>query len=161
MAEVRVAYLTFSQWRPRGGGIWKEQVNTPLKVSPSAWEGYADMPLYLNVGLREGACASSPHSPHHIYLYGGYCEGIHQGSLYRLSLQDLQWTELSSKGDRSPMPKYGCGMVQYDGSLCVFGGYGRPPLGPTQPGAEFVKGKDGAGWTNELHVFDLSEGEGV
>lgn len=60
------------------------------------------------------------------------------------------------------MPKYGCGMVQYDGSLYVFGGYGRPRPGPTQPGAQFVEQHlSVAGWTNELHVFNLSEGEGV
>ena len=30
------------------------------------------------------------------------------------------------------------------------------PSGPTQPGAQW----DG-GWTNELHTFELEEGEGV
>ena len=58
------------------------------------------------------------------------------------------------------MPKVGCGMVQYDGSLYVFGGYGKPRPGHTQPGAEFVKDRlDDTGYTNELHVFNFSEGE--
>ena len=52
-------------------------------------------------------------------------------------------------------------MIAYGSSLVVFGGYGSP-CGPTQPGAEFVKNDnytDGSGWSNELHVFDVMEGE--
>ena len=51
-------------------------------------------------------------------------------------------------------------MVTYGSKLVLFGGYG-PTSGPTQPGAEFVKsGKNTSGWTNELHTFDVGEGEG-
>ena len=52
-------------------------------------------------------------------------------------------------------------MIAYDKKLVLFGGYGIPS-GPTQPGAQFVKNTQytsGSGWTNELHVFDLEEGE--
>ena len=54
-------------------------------------------------------------------------------------------------------------MVTYGNMLILFGGYGYPS-GPTQPGAEFKKDSKftgGAGWTNELHTFDLKEGEGM
>ena len=44
--------------------------------------------------------------------------------------------------------------------LAVFGGYGIP-AGPTQPGAMFTKDTlnyiDWLGWSNELHVFDITE----
>ncbi len=59
------------------------------------------------------------------------------------------------------MRKTGCGMVAYKSSLVLFGGYG-VPSGPTPPGAEFAQNTrytDGRGWTNELHTFDLEEGE--
>ena len=64
------------------------------------------------------------------------------------------WKQLSSAG---PMRMGACGMVAHDG------GYGYPS-GPTQSGAEFIKDSrytGGRGWTNELHTFDLKEGEGV
>ena len=57
----------------------------------------------------------------------------------------------------------GCGMVSHDNHLLILGGYGYPS-GPTQPGAEFIKDSrhtDGVGWTNEVHSYDLKEGEGV
>ena len=49
-------------------------------------------------------------------------------------------------------------MIQHDGSLYVFGGFGIPPHGYTQIEAQFVKDWSGE-WTNELHVFNLSKGE--
>ena len=58
-------------------------------------------------------------------------------------------------------------MVFSDGKLWLFGGLGIPS-GPTQPGAEysedFVEKEDDDDdyrYTNELHVYDLSEGEGL
>ena len=61
------------------------------------------------------------------------------------------------------MKKHGCGLITYGSSLVNFGGLG-VPCGPTQPGAEFVKydrSTVGAGRSNELHVFDVREGETV
>ena len=54
-------------------------------------------------------------------------------------------------------------MIAFDKKLLLFGGYGILS-GPTQPYATFIKDRkftDGRGWTNELHLFDLKEGEGV
>ena len=54
-------------------------------------------------------------------------------------------------------------MIEFDKKLLLFGGYGYPS-GPTQPGAKFIKNSKysyGRGWNNELHLFDLKEGEGV
>jgi hypothetical protein len=52
-------------------------------------------------------------------------------------------------------------MVVYGSKLVLIGGYGYPS-GHT--GAQFIKDgifTDGAGWTNELHSFNLKEGEKV
>ena len=54
-------------------------------------------------------------------------------------------------------------MIAFDRKLLLFGGYGILS-GPTQPGVKFIKNSNslsGRGWTNELHLFDLKEGEGV
>ena len=57
-------------------------------------------------------------------------------------------------------------MVAFDRKLLLFGGYGNLS-GPIQPGAKFIKNvinsdsSGGSGWANELHLFDLKEGEGV
>ena len=63
--------------------------------------------------------------------------------------------------DDHPIPKRGCGMAFFDGRLWLFGGHGKLSSGPTQPGAEYVATGDDSVWTNELHVYDLSEGEGL
>ncbi len=59
------------------------------------------------------------------------------------------------------MKKKGCQMVAYDDQLILFGGYGIPS-GSTQPGSEFIKDSrfpQNVGCTNELHTFNLKEGE--
>ena len=100
-------------------------------------------------GLYGGACASAGH---HVYMYGGYDGSRRQSSLHQLDTRSWTWKQLSSAG---PMRKSRCGMVANDSKLVLFGGYGFPS-GPTQPGAEF-----NGGWTDEVHTFDLKEGEGV
>ena len=60
------------------------------------------------------------------------------------------------------MPKAGCGMIAFGDCLGVFGGYGIP-RGPTQPGS-FIKNNnytDGGGWTNEFHLYNLTDGMGL
>ena len=45
----------------------------------------------------------------------------------------------------------------FQDKLATFGGYGIP-TGPIQPGATFIKDPfdTGIGWSNELHVFDIT-----
>ena len=105
-------------------------------------------------GLFAGSCTSTSD---HLYLYGGQDESHYQGSLHQLDTKSWSWKQLSSAG---PMRKSECGMVTYGNMLILFGGYG-VPSGPTQPGAQFLEDIDGWGCTNELHTFDLKEGEGV
>ena len=108
-------------------------------------------------GLCNGACTSAGH---HVYQYGGSDRSRFQSSLHQLDTRSCTWKQLSSAG---PMRKRACGMIAHDSKLVLFGGYGFPS-GPIQPGAEFIKNRnitDGRGWTNEVHTFDLKEGEGV
>ena len=107
-------------------------------------------------GSTRGAFASIGH---HLYTYGGYdTANYDHGTLHGLDTMSWMWSQLSSDG---PMKKHGCRMITYDCKILLFGGYG-VPSGPIQPGAEFVKdtiASDGSGWTNEVHIFDLKEGE--
>ena len=110
-------------------------------------------------GLYAGACASAGH---HVYVYDGRDKSYYQSSLHQLDTRSWKWKQLSSAGP-GPMKKCECRMVAHDSKLVLFGGYGYPS-GPTQPGAEFIKNSrltDGVGWTNEVHTFNLKEGEGV
>ena len=96
--------------------------------------------------LCGGACASVGH---HCYVYGGEDEEEMQCSLHQLDVRSMTWKELSSAG---PSSKVGCRMVPYGKTLVLFGGYGSP----TQPGVQWH-----GGYTNELHTFEMEEGEGV
>ena len=58
------------------------------------------------------------------------------------------------------MPKSGCGMIAFRNNLVVFGGYGIPEK-PLDPHSHFISGIGGKGWTNELHIYNLSEGNYV
>ena len=105
-------------------------------------------------GLNFGACASAGH---HVYQYGGTDGSRQQSSLHQLDTRSWTWKQLSSAG---PIRKIGSGLVARDAKLVLFGGFGYQS-GPTQPGAEFIESTGGGGWTNEVHTFDLKEGEGV
>ena len=81
-------------------------------------------------------------------------------TVHRLDTKTWCWSQVSSQNaDGAPMPKIGCGMIAFRNSLVVFGGFGRPQ-GPTEP-QSFIKSTsitDGRGWTNEFHIYNLSEG---
>ena len=93
-------------------------------------------------------------------MYGGSDRSRYLNSLHQLDTLSWTWSELTKPG---PMRKNGCGMIAFDKKLLLFGGYGYPS-GPAQTDATFIRSSkftDGRGWTNELHLFDLKEGEGV
>ena len=110
-------------------------------------------------GLYFGACTSLLDS---LYWFGGYDGSSYHNFLHRLDTTTLEWREIQPLNQADgPMRKAGCGMVSFlQDQLAVFGGYG-VPTGPTQPGAMFTKdtdSTDGRGWSNELHVFNITEG---
>ena len=111
------------------------------------------------LGLYNGACTSLLDS---LYWFGGFDGISYYNSFHTLDTTTLEWRELQPLNQADgPMRKGGCGMVSFlQNKLAVFGGYGIP-TGPTQPGAMFTKSTDftnGSGWSNELHVFTITEG---
>ena len=113
-----------------------------------------------HLGQNSGACAPFGEL---MYVYGGYTgKNIHTGILSCLDLNTHTWSLLCPAGTAGgPMRKIGCGMVHFHhDKLAVIGGYGFPS-GSTQPGSTFIRNidfSDGRGWTNEVHIFDLSQG---
>ena len=101
-----------------------------------------------------------------LYYYGGNDGHSTYSSLHSLNTVTLEWTELQSKNPADqPMPKFNHGMVTYHDetvgvtSLAVLAGYGKPTT-PIQPGSTFIQNTKytGRGWTNELHLFNLTNG---
>ena len=95
-----------------------------------------------------------------LFSFGG-TDGRHDfNTVHRLDTEKLCWSQVSPQNaDGAPMPKGACGLIAFGNSLGVFGGYG-VPRGPTQP-QSFIKNTrstDGGGWTNEFHIYNLSEG---
>ena len=113
-------------------------------------------------GLSAAACTSFGD---YLFMYGGYCDDTISsvsGELSCLNIKTLTWSQLCLAGTAGgPIKKAGCGIVHVSSDkLAVIGGYGYP-TGPTQPGSSFIRNTtltDGRGWTNEVHVFDLSQG---
>ena len=110
-------------------------------------------------GLYDGAYTSLLDS---IYWFGGYDGSSYYKSLHRLDTTTLEWRELQPLNQADgPMRKSACEMVSFlQDKLATFGGYGIP-TGPTQPEAMFTKDTkyaSGIGWSNEFHVFNITEG---
>ena len=101
-----------------------------------------------------------------LYHFGGNDGHSPYSSLHSLNTVTLEWRELQSKNPADqPMPKSGHGMVTYHEetvgvtSVAVFAGYGKPTT-PIQSGSTFIQDtkRTGWGWTNELHLFNLTNG---
>ena len=115
-------------------------------------------------GLYEGVCTTVSES---LYHFGGYNGKTNHNLLHCLNCVTLEWTQVHSKASaHPPMPKSACGMVTYheeavgETSLAVLAGFGKP-INPTQSGSRFVQStnySDGRGWTNEMHLFNLTNG---
>ena len=122
-----------------GGGYGKSEVTTIVHHydpdsetwNPNTCEGPHPP------SIRDGACASAGH---HLYTYGGYDEGVNvQGTLHLLDTRSRRWKLISSEG--GPIKKAGSRMIIYDSKIVLFGGRSK------------------SGRTNELHTFNLKEGE--
>jgi len=108
-------------------------------------------------GLCDAACTSQLDS---LYWFGGDDGISFHNSLHRLDTTTLEWRELQPENeDERPMRKVWCGMVSFShDQLAIFGGYGRPTTSPIQSGATFMRNPFSSemGWSNELHVFDIT-----
>ena len=111
-------------------------------------------------GLKYAACTSHEEF---VYMYGGMGTKV-EGALSCLNfgVKTPTWSQLCpAETVGGPMRKFLSGMVHfYDDKLAVIGGYGYPN-DPVQPGSVFIGNPtvtDGSGWTNEIHIFDISQG---
>ena len=94
-------------------------------------------------------------------MFGGYDGTSYSASLHQLDTRSMTWTQLSPQCDGGPMRKSGCQMIYYNNSLIIIGGYGIPS-GELQSGSQFTANKhyqDGRGWTNEIHVYNITQGK--
>ena len=95
-----------------------------------------------------------------LFSFGGADGRQRFNTLLRLDSKTWCWSQVSPQNaDGAPMPKSSCAMIAFRNSLVVFGGYG-VPRGPTEP-QSFIQNTtttDDVGWTNELHIYNLSEG---
>ena len=112
-------------------------------------------------GPQPGTYGSASASLHDdLFSFGGFCDGNLINTLHRLDTKTWHWYQLSPQNaDGAPMPKAGCGMISFRNGLGVFGGF-VIPRGPTEPHS-FIKNTrftGGSGWTNEFHIYNLSEG---
>ena len=110
-------------------------------------------------GLWGIACTAIGHL---LYTYGGWTGSGFSGALNELDASTLNWRELTPLNpSEGPMRKASCGMISInDKTLCIVAGYGIPNA-TIQPGSQFVKDSrytDGRGYTNELHTYNLEEG---
>ena len=104
-------------------------------------------------GLNNGGCTISGQC---LYLYGGY-DGRSQrlGDIYELNIKNWTWRKVFNGGAGGPGKKQGCRMISYQDQLLIVGGYygyGKTPSS-RQVGASYE-----AGWTNEVHSYDLTTG---
>ena len=111
------------------------------------------------LGIYTGASTSLSKN---VYSFGGYSGSDHQGSLHKWDSSTMSWNQLKEHENKGPMKKTACAMISHNEEIVLFGGRGIR-TGPIQQGSKFIvnnKFTDGRGWTNELHTFNLQEGEG-
>ena len=146
--------------------VWggKSEATTSVQVYDSCLEVWKEVLTHgpTPPGLYGGASA---HSEHYLYAYGGVKDGSYSGCLHRLDTKTSFWTQLAAHSADAPMKKIECGMIVYKNSVIIIGGFGTRN-GPIQPGTEWVcKDEDKyedpktVGRTNEMHKYDLREGE--
>ena len=146
------------------GGQTKENSRKYLSTIVEIFDPYSELWEQKQVkgdGPQPGIYSAASASLHgDFFSFGGHCDGSHFNTLHRLDTKTWHWYQLSPQNaDGAPMPKYGCGMISFGSSLVVFGGYGISQR-PTEPHSFIKNAKftDGKGWTNEFHIFNLSEG---
>ena len=115
------------------------------------WSKPSQIPLGQ---CNQGVCAIGDE----IYMYGGRVVNpwSYTNMLCKLCLKEMTWHEIIPINPRDgPGKKHICGMVEHDGKICIFGGYGYPTDHQKEKKLfSSDQGELSMGWTNELHLFD-------
>ena len=147
--------------------VWggKAKATTSVQVYDSCLEVWEEVLTHgpTPPGLYAGASA---HSEYYLYVYGGRKDDdTFSGCLHRLDTKTSSWTQLAAHSADAPMKKMACVMIVYEYSVIIIGGWGTRN-GPIQPGSEWVCSDEDSdedpntlGGTNEMHKYDLREGE--
>ena len=134
-----------------------EQIRVEGDVLPPGRYFAASASLNDSLFSFGGCIAEHRYAVHHDVQYFN--------ALYRLDTGAWRWSEVSPQNAHgAPMPKCNCGMIALKNRLVVFGGYGIPLSFPTKSESTsyFIKAPkltDGRGWTNEFHIYNISEGK--
>ena len=137
----------------------RQHLSSVVEIFDLCSESWEQRPV-TGDGPSPGTYSAASASLHdNLFLFGGY-DGRPFNTLRRLDTEKLCWSQVSPQNaDGAPMPKAACGMIALGSGLGVLGGYG-VPRGPTEP-QSFIKSTkftDGRGWTNEFHIYNLSQG---
>ena len=146
------------------GGVTKDSSrlkdDTELTSSVEQFDPYLEEWSRLNTTgpphtVVDGSASTS--FGERVYMYG-------KDVLSYLDLSTLTWSRLSGPGGTAggPMRKTACGIVHFrHDRLAVIGGFGHP-TGPIQSGSPLIRATRASnvrrGWTNEIYVFDISNG---
>ena len=97
-----------------------------------------------------------------LYHFGGFNGQEYIGYLYQFnSTWNITTMDDLKHHNNAPMRKVGSSIINDGEKLICTGGYG-PLSRPHQLQSQFILDNnhdDGRGWTNELHSFNLKEGE--
>ena len=144
-------------WTKDFSGKSRQHLSSIVEIFSESWEQRPVTGDAPSPGTYAPASASLHDD---LFSFGG-CDGSQLfNTLHRLDTEKLCWSQVSPQNaDGAPMPKFECGIIALGSGLGVFGGYG-VPRGPTEP-RSFIKNTrstDGRGWTNEFHIYNLSQG---
>ena len=137
-----------------------KKLKTQLKNSVQVYNSFIEAWKEIHTtgtpptGLYNGAASYSEQC---LFTYGGTDGTSCSASLHKLDTRSCTWTQLSSQHENGPMSKIGGNMIHYNNSIVISGGYGTPS-GELQAGSQFMEDKNGDGCTNEIHMFNISEG---
>ena len=138
----------------------RQRLSSVVEICDLYSESWEQRPVTGDAPTPGTYAAASASLHDDLFSFGGYDGSRYLNTLRRLDTEKLCWSQVSPQNaNGAPMPKYGCGIIAFANGLGVFGGYG-VPRGPTEP-RSFIKdtrSTDGRGWTNEFHIYNLSQG---
>ena len=144
-------------------GTGKQHLRSVVEIFDLYSESWEQRPVTGDAPSPGTYLAASASLHDDLFSFGGFDGSQRFNTLHRLDTEKLCWSQVSPQNaDGAPMSKAGCGMIAFGNGLGVFGGYG-VPRAPTEP-RSFLKSTiftDGRGWTNEFHIYNLSEGRDI